>query len=168
MLLIYELWYKMWLLMFWDGVIDSIIFVIKLFTLYWMLQCIIFWLRGREKGHLISLLATVALARVELFWRKGEGIFIGNSWTGSSEGNFWRFLRWWLWRKRRLYLWLLREFHKVTASQKPCWEFLAWEQVCRKGRVHDEQDRGWLTNTLIFSFFCPSGPLCRSLRTVWQ
>lgn len=63
--------------MFWDGVIDSIILVIKLFTLYWMLQCIIFWLRGREKGHLISLLAAPALAQVKLFGREGEGIFMG-------------------------------------------------------------------------------------------
>lgn len=42
-----------------------------------MLQCIIFWLRGREKGHLISLLATAALAQVDFFGREGEGIFMG-------------------------------------------------------------------------------------------
>lgn len=160
--------------MFWDGVIDSIIFAIKLFTLYWMLQCIIFWLRGREKGQLISLLATAALAQVELFGRKGEGFFIGNSWTCSSERNFWGFLSWGLvplggdWRKSRIFLWLLREFCKAVASQKPCREFLAWEWVCRKGRVHDEQGRGGLTNTLVFSFSCPSGQLWCSLRAVLQ
>lgn len=157
--------------MFWDGVIDSIIFVIKLFTLYWMLQCIIFWLRGREKGHLISLLAAAAPAQVELFGREGEGIFIGNSWKCSSERNFWSFLSWSLLeeteeKERNIFLWLLREFYGVMVSQKPCWEFLAWVWVCRKGSMMSKRGVDW--PILWFSVSPVHQDSCITLRIVLQ
>lgn len=79
------------------------------------------------------------------------------------------------WRRLRgIFLWLLRESYKVTISQKPCWEFLAWEQACRKGRVHDEQEKAWLTNKHFdFQFLLsigtavPLSELCCNKAQLW-
>lgn len=102
----------------------------------------LFWEGGREKAFSWEQLKMLIWEKLLELPKLGTGV----SW----------------WRKRGIFLWLLREFYKIVVSQKPCWEFLAWEQVCRKGRVYGEQERGWLSNPLICSFSCPSVQLCHS------
>lgn len=58
--------------MFWDDVIDGIIFAVWLFTIYWLLLYVIFWLKAGRKVAYFPFLASVTSCSGEAFLKEGR------------------------------------------------------------------------------------------------